>query len=865
MIRFLFLSLALVIPCKATLIRSNKERVLHSCVGAWDAWDYDSVNTRYFNVGRSQGGITLYMVEDGNSVFRPTRLIGNGYLWMPGQANNSASCTNATSYNIQTNFEIRVDAALDSWASGNIAAKSFNTPQRTWELTLAASKFVMALSTNGTGALPNSTSIAHGLSVGSRTNIKVTVEQIITNIVTTFYMGPSINGATWNQLGTPVTNFNTWVTNLFISDSRVYFGANAGANTAKGKFYAFQERSPIGGPLVINFDNTLSDQTGYTDTNATPNTIWTINRGSYQCVLRQPDTAGIWNPNANTSNYLACVSNSILNFSAATNGSWGALIRQHGSPGNRRVLNKRLTAVGSSGYEVRMAAAFQPYVGVGNGTVEATGNSSAPTATDHTLSFLTAGCVNSNMFTYGDGVVGTVGINRTAVTSTDSTNYVYLMASADTNNSFFAICEMTGAYVAKRTLTTNEQKRLKWEFQSRGARNASSALNIGFSLFQWPVGTNLTGTYPLAPVITTATVFTPNGASPQLENTIATHQYSHHTRIAAQLLPGGGYITMLAFSSNPTNETDGGMQSQVCFSTDKGVTWTAPVNVVPSASNWQPSQPTNIVGSRYAYPRNFTLYNGTNYLIVGVDDLVDTNGTPRGAALYAAAINTNQTIGPLFRINSNSVVVVDSKTVPAYDTVLGPPLMDDSQIYGVWGGSYWNQLQSQWIGWQHVFGTDFVEPTTWTSDGNSNHLYRFWRSAGNYVSQAYSSDRGTNWTLPYATGIPNTPSETQGMRLADGRNAILGNPVSSSGSVYRDPLFLALTDVNSVIVTNVYAIRQGVTKTPTFPGYGKTGGASYVSAVQVGNYLYVGYSLQKESIGFSRVLIPGLANNNNDQ
>ena len=65
-------------------------------------------------------------------------------------------------------------------------------------------------------------------------------------------------------------------------------------------------------------------------------------------------------------------------------------------------------------------------------------------------------------------------------------------------------------------------------------------------------------------------------------------------------------------------------------------------------------------------------------------------------------------------------------------------------------------------------------------------------------------------------------------------------------------------------ITNVTSIRQGLTGTPTYSGTGKGGGAQYPDAVQVGNYLYVSYSMQKESIGFSRVLIPGLADDNSD-
>jgi hypothetical protein len=862
-LRILALLICLTLPARA-FFPAQGESLISSCVAVWTAWDYDPVNNRYPNIGQSQNGTNLFMVEDGNSVLRPTRLIGNGYLWMPGQNNNSASITNATAYNLTNDFEIRLDAALDSWASGNLASKSFNTPQRTWEMTCTSSKFALGISTNGTGLLPNTQSAAHGLAAGQRMAVRVTVGQVNDNIVMTWYTNTDINALNWTQLGSPVTNLNTRMTNIFNSDSRVYLGAVAGANSAKGKFYGFQIRQPIGGSNVVYFDSTLCGQTGYTDTNCTPNAVWTLNRGTYPLSLRQPTSMAVWLPNPAASNYLACVSSSLLSFGAATNGSIFAVAMSHGGESNRRLVNKRTTGSTDAGYELKYAGSAQPSAIIADGTHSATGSSSAPTPASDTMVFLMLGLINSNVVNSVDGTNGTAPINRTPTLSIDSSTMLYLMGSASTGQFDFAQCELVGAGICKRTLTTNEQIRLKQEIINRGNRNATSTNDPGFPRFKWPAGTNITGPYPLVPTIVNATVSAPN-SSAATEGSIPSHKYSHHTGIAAQALSGGGYMEWVAFSSNATNETDGGMQTAVCYSTDKGVTWSAPLLAVPSQSNWQLSQPTNIVGSRYAYPRNFTLYNGTNYLIIGVDDLLDTGGDLHGAALYAIACNTNGTLGTLFRISSAACPTVDGKTVPAYDSTLGPPLMIDSKIYGVWGGSTPNPgAPAEWTGWQQALQQTYVEPTTFSVDGGATKFYRIWRGLNNfYSSQAYTTDAGTNWTIPYPTEIPNTPSETRGLRLTDGRFAILGNPVSSSGTVYRDPLFLALTAANSVVVTNVYAIRQGISKDPIYAGYGKSGGASYVSAVQIGNHIHAAYSLEKETIGMSNFLIPGLAEDNN--
>ena len=113
-----------------------------------------------------------------------------------------------------------------------------------------------------------------------------------------------------------------------------------------------------------------------------------------------------------------------------------------------------------------------------------------------------------------------------------------------------------------------------------------------------------------------------------------------------------------------------------------------------------------------------------------------------------------------------------------------------------------------------------------------------------------SRDGGTTWSELRETDIPNAPGFTQALRLSDGRIAITGNQEST-----RATLYLAIYDPFEV-TTSVYSILSSVSTTPTYAGTYKGGGAAYQDMVQVGNELYVSYSLQKESVGFSRVTIP---------
>jgi hypothetical protein len=345
---------------------------------------------------------------------------------------------------------------------------------------------------------------------------------------------------------------------------------------------------------------------------------------------------------------------------------------------------------------------------------------------------------------------------------------------------------------------------------------------------------------------------------------MATHQFHHHTRIS--WFHG---MTFLAFSSSGTNEDQGGQQCAISFSSNRGLTWsTPPTQVIPSQSEWTDIHTDD--GQRITYPRNFTLYNGTNYLTCAVD--FRTNGGYRhGAALISCPVFTDGTIGSIFRISTNSYPSTDGKAVPSYDSVLGPPLLlDSAELFGCWGGTApGGGSSSDWVGWKFDGVSTWVEPNVFPLDILGQNFIKLWRETGiafgkTNVGLSWSTNRGVTWTNPIdISQIPNAPSETAGLMLIDGRYAIIGNAVNHF-PVIRDPLFLAITAMGGTAITNVSAIRQGVGATPVYPGFAKEGGAQYPGACQVGNYLYVSYSLQKENVGFSRVLIPGLADNNND-
>ena len=75
--------------------------------------------------------------------------------------------------------------------------------------------------------------------------------------------------------------------------------------------------------------------------------------------------------------------------------------------------------------------------------------------------------------------------------------------------------------------------------------------------------------------------------------------------------------------------------------------------------------------------------------------------------------------------------------------------------------------------------------------------------------------------------------------------------------VNRDPLYLAIFSTNGEL-QNVRALRQGLSDSPTHEGWHKHGGASYPGIAESDGVLYVSYSMQKETVGLTRIDLASL-------
>ena len=280
----------------------------------------------------------------------------------------------------------------------------------------------------------------------------------------------------------------------------------------------------------------------------------------------------------------------------------------------------------------------------------------------------------------------------------------------------------------------------------------------------------------------------PDGREP-VEHDIATHRYHHHTRVAVHR----GKV-WVAFSSGGTNEDSSGQSAAVVCSGDDGVSFSAPLRVLPPQSGWKRDGAGYESGSRIAYPRAFVIDDGALYLIVAIDAVQGTLDLV-GAALVAVECRDDGSVSPPVRISSAACPPLEGVAPIPHDPVLAAALFSKADRFGHWGGSTPGNPPSEWTGWLSHEGQSYAEPATAPLDAEGKRWIRLWRllSRGDRrrVYATVSEDGGATYSAPIRTDIPNSPSSLALLLLSDGRLALIGNPVDAGG-VNRDPLYLAI-------------------------------------------------------------------------
>ncbi|NLR96432.1 hypothetical protein HGP17_06250 [Rhizobium sp. P38BS-XIX] len=340
-----------------------------------------------------------------------------------------------------------------------------------------------------------------------------------------------------------------------------------------------------------------------------------------------------------------------------------------------------------------------------------------------------------------------------------------------------------------------------------------------------------------------------NGAEPT-EADLNSHRYHHHTRVVKH-----NKRLWIMYSSGGTNEDASGQMTIAKSSLDDGGSFGSPVVICGPQSKFDGIGETHLKDSRISYPRCFIINEDKLYAVVAVDLVVEKN-VVIGDALLARECMDDGTVGRLVRISSNVYKNGSDTEINPYDPKLAAAIFDEANLFGTWGGSTPGEPESAWIGWIYHNGETFAEPATLRlSEGR---LLRVWRAVSRPTKRIHiqnSEDNGVTWGPLVQTNIPDNPSSAAVLLLADGRIALVFNPIMTPGRHARDPLLLALFDPATGVVQNIVSVRKGASDMPVFPGSFKGGSAAYPGVWQDGGILFVSSSHAKEEVYLTKVAI----------
>ena len=156
-------------------------------------------------------------------------------------------------------------------------------------------------------------------------------------------------------------------------------------------------------------------------------------------------------------------------------------------------------------------------------------------------------------------------------------------------------------------------------------------------------------------------------------------------------------------------------------------------------------------------------------------------------------------------------------------------------------------------------GHTTIQPTyAYRVDGG--HL-RFLRDL-DYSMKMYwqKTSDGREWSVPEPTNLPDSGAKSSILKLTDGRVVLFGAQIPVKWQ--RDPLTVA-TSADGWVFRPVGAVRKGDGRPVTFSGkyHNPTDrpGFSYPSSIQVGDAIFVVYSVGAEHIDISRLPVSSLA------
>lgn len=149
-------------------------------------------------------------------------------------------------------------------------------------------------------------------------------------------------------------------------------------------------------------------------------------------------------------------------------------------------------------------------------------------------------------------------------------------------------------------------------------------------------------------------------------------------------------------------------------------------------------------------------------------------------------------------VKNKPIVMSDGTWVAGSSTELKgwKPFIDRSKDFGV----TWTRSADISIDKDVISGKGAIQPTLWESE--PGYLHTLMRTTMGSVIRSDSDDGGNTWSPARVTSLPNNNSGIDAVRLADGRVALLYNPVGKNWGP-RTPLTLAISEDNGESWKNV--------------------------------------------------------------
>lgn len=340
--------------------------------------------------------------------------------------------------------------------------------------------------------------------------------------------------------------------------------------------------------------------------------------------------------------------------------------------------------------------------------------------------------------------------------------------------------------------------------------------------------------------------------------------YSHHAQI------GHFKGTFFASWSNQEWGEDGPGQRVLCSLSSNGRIWRTPFVCFPSMSGMRKPQRSGRVLTSEAW----VMTGGKMYAVAGVNDKpgpehkiaagykTTESGLKRplflgrvGWGRVARSVSPNGSLGPIFWLVDDPPAPIQGfpqfpdardphfrKTVQAINRVLANP-----QHMPAW--DFLNRSTRPLAADGHMM----CEPSVYRRPDGV--LVKLSRDCGPHQSHrmyvSLSRNGGKLWSPSVRTNIPDSPSKAVTGTLPDGETYLIGNQVPASAHGVRDPLVISLSPKGRRFNWSAVIVHEAPPR--RYPGLYKNLGFQYPSAIVVGRYLWVIYSINKEDVSVSRV------------